>query len=72
MLFPTLKGIVRNEPNLECFQHTYRRSDAENLGSWCFMIHEKIDSQTDGHGEYISVFFPPEEKALKIEAKLLI
>ena len=38
--------IVKNEPNLECFQK-YRESDAENLGSLCFIVHKKIDSQTD-------------------------
>ena len=45
---------------------TYRRSDAGNLGSLCFIVHEKIDlqtdSQTDGHGENISVFFPRGKK----------
>ena len=44
----------------------YRRSDAENLDSVCLMVREKIDSQTDGDGEYISVFFPM-KKALKYD-----
>ena len=40
--------IVGNEPNLEdCFQHMYRRSDAETFGSVCLMVREKIGSQTD-------------------------
>ena len=60
MLIPTLERIVRNEPNLDCFQHKYRRSDAKNLGSLCFMVHEKIDR----HGENMSVFFH-EKKTLK-------
>ena len=47
----------------------YRWSNAENFGSVRLMVREKIssqtDRQTDGHGEYISVFFPM-KKALKI------
>ena len=39
--------IVGNEPKLDCFQHMYRRSDAENFGSVRLMVREKIDSQTD-------------------------
>ena len=54
--------VVRNEPNLDCFQGKYRRSDAENIGSVCLMVGEKIglqtDRRTDGHGDNISVFFP--------------
>ena len=50
--------VVRNEPNLDCFQEKYRRSDAENFGSVCLMVREKIGLQADGQGEYISVFFP--------------
>ena len=50
--------IVRNEPNLDCFQGKYGRSDAENIGSVCLMVREKIGLQTDEHGKYISVFFP--------------
>ena len=72
------KRVVRNKPNLDCFQEKYSRSDAENLGSLCFIVHEKIDSQTDrqtdGHSENISVFFPMRKKALKtlnINMKLL-
>ena len=34
--------ILRNEPNLDCFQHMYRRGDAENFGSVCLMVREKI------------------------------
>ena len=53
--------VVRNEPNMDCFQGKYSPSDAENLGSLFFIVHEKIDSQTDrqtdGHGKNISVFF---------------
>ena len=45
-----------------CFQGNYRRSEAKNVGSVCFMVREKIglqtDGQTDRHGEYISVFYP--------------
>ena len=40
--------VVRNEPNLDCFQGKYRRSDAENIGSVCLMVREKIGLQTDG------------------------
>ena len=69
----SLKRIVRNEPNLDGFQHIYRRSDAENFGSVCLMVREKIerqtDRQTDGrtdrHGDNISVFFLM-KKALKM------
>ena len=54
--------VDRNEQNLKFFQRKYRRSDAENIGSVCFMIREKIglqiDRRTDGHGDNISVFFP--------------
>ena len=54
--------VVRNEPNLDCFQGKYGRSDAENIGFVCLMVREKIglqtDRRTDRHGEYISVFFP--------------
>ena len=39
--------VVRNKPNLDCIQGKYRRSDAENLGSLCFIVLEKIDLQTD-------------------------
>ena len=39
--------IRRNEPNLDCFQHTYRQSDAENFGFVCVMVREKIDARTD-------------------------
>ena len=42
--------VVRNEPNLDCFQGNqgkYRRSDAENIGSVCLMVREKIGLQTD-------------------------
>ena len=68
-----LNLVVRNEPNLDCFQGKYRRSDAENIGSVCLMVREKIglqtdrqtDGQTDGHGDNISVFFPMRKKALK-------
>ena len=41
------RRIVRNEPNLDCFQHEYTQIDAENFGSVCFMVREKIDSRTD-------------------------
>ena len=58
-----LQPIVGNEPNLDSSQ--YRRSDADNFGSVCLVVRQKIDSQTDGHGEYMSVFFPM-KKALKI------
>ena len=40
--------VVRNEPNLKCFQRKYRRSDAENIGSVCLMVREKIGLHTDG------------------------
>ena len=50
--------VVRNKPNLDCFQGKYRRSDAENIGSVCLMVGEKIGLQTDGHGDNISAFFP--------------
>ena len=40
--------VVRNEPNLDWFQGKYRRSDAENIGSVCLMVREKIGLQTDG------------------------
>ena len=54
--------VVRNKPNLDWFQGKYRRSNAENIGSVCLMVREKIglqtDRQTDGHGDNISVFFP--------------
>ena len=43
----------------------YRWSKAENFGSVRLMVREKISSQTDGQGEYISVFLPM-KKALKI------
>ena len=39
--------VVRNKPNLVCFQGKYRRSDAENIGSVCSMVREKIGLQTD-------------------------
>ena len=39
--------VDRNEPNLDCFQGKYRRSDAENIGSECLMVREKIGLQTD-------------------------
>ena len=39
--------VDRNEPNLDCFQGKYRRSDSENIGSVCFMVREKIGLQTD-------------------------
>ena len=39
--------VVRNEPNLDWFQGKYRRSDAENIGSVCLMVREKIGLQTD-------------------------
>ena len=42
--------VVRNEPNLDWFQGKYRRSNAENIGSVCLMVREKIglhDGQTD-------------------------
>ena len=39
--------VVRNEPNLDSFQGKYRRSDAENIGSVCLMVREKIGLQTD-------------------------
>ena len=62
--------VVRNEPNLDWFQGKYRRSDAENIGSVCLMVREKIglqtDGRTDGHGDNISVFFPMRKKALKM------
>ena len=57
--------VVRNEPNLDWFQGKYRRSDAENIGSVCLMVREKIGLQTDRHGDNISVFFPMRKKALK-------
>ena len=47
------------------FQGKYRRSDAENIGSVCLMVREKIGLQTDRHGDNISVFFPMRKKALK-------
>ena len=34
--------VVRNKPNLDCFQGKYRRSDAENIGSVFFTVREKI------------------------------
>ena len=39
--------VVRNKPNLDCFQGKYRRSDAENVGSVCLMVREKIGLRTD-------------------------
>ena len=39
--------VVRNKPNLDWFQGKYRRSDAENIGSVCLMVREKIGLQTD-------------------------
>ena len=66
MLFSSLKRIVRNEPNLDCFQHKYRRSYAENLGSLCFMVHKKIDTQTDEQTRRKHKhLFSPRKKALK-------
>ena len=41
--------VVRNEPNLDCFQGKYRRSDAETIGSVCLMAREKIGLQTYRH-----------------------
>ena len=39
--------IVRNEPNLDCFQHGYICTEqCWKFGSICLMAHEKIDSQT--------------------------
>ena len=32
IMFP--QRIVRNEPNLDCFQHMFDRSDDENVGSF--------------------------------------
>ena len=58
--------VVRNKPNLDCFQGKYRRSDAGNIGSVCLMVREKIGLQTDRHGDNIRVFFPMRKKALKI------
>ena len=53
--------VNKNKPHLDSLQGKYRRSDAENIGSVCFMVREKIglptDGRTDRHGEYISVFF---------------
>ena len=62
--------IVGNKPNLDGFQHMYRQSDAENFSSVCLMVHEKIGSQTDRHGDNISVFFPM-KKALKLQLVIL-
>ena len=45
----------------------YRWSNAENLGSVRFMVREKIHSHTDGHGEYISVFYPIPNEGKKKE-----
>ena len=39
--------VVRKEPNLDCLQGKYRRSDAENIGSVCLTVREKIGLQTD-------------------------
>ena len=49
--------MVGNEPNLDCFQHTYKWSDAENFSSVCLVVCEKIGSQTDGHGDNINASF---------------
>ena len=54
---------VRNELNLDCFQHMYRQSDAENFSSVRLMVREKIGSQTDRHSDNISVFFSDEKSA---------
>ena len=66
--------VVRNEPNLDCFQGKYRRSDAENIGSVCLMVREKIGLQTDRHGDNISVFFPmsEEKSAKKYDEEIII
>ena len=59
MSIPALESIVRYEPNLDCSQHKYKRSYAENLGSLCFMVYEKIESRTDGQTQltYKRLFF---------------
>ena len=57
---------------MDSFQGKYRRNDAENIGSVCLMVREKIGLQTDRHGDNISVFFPMRKKALKIDCLLLV
>ena len=64
--------VDRNEPNLDRFQGKYRRSDAENIGSVCFMVREKIglqtDRRTDGQTRRIHIkasFFLSEKSAFK-------
>ena len=34
--------VVRNKPNLDCFQGKYRRSDAVNIGSVCLTVCGKL------------------------------
>ena len=63
---------VGKEPNLDCFQHMYRRCDANIFGSVRLVVREKISSQTDGHGEYISVFFPMKKALINLHKKQLL
>ena len=62
--------IVKNKPNLDCFQHKYWKSEAENFGSVCLMVCKKIDAQTervkDRQCDNTSVFFL-RKKAQKTE-----
>ena len=38
MLLCYPQRFVGNKPNLYCFQHMYRRSDADNFGSVRFLV----------------------------------
>ena len=40
------QSIVRNKPNLDCFQHMYGRSDAENFSSVCLVVCEIYNSNS--------------------------
>ena len=64
-IFILPQRIVRKEPILDCFQHMYRRGDAENFGSVCLMVREKIGLQTDRRTRRIHKRLFSDEKSAK-------